>query len=762
MNTKHRILLVDDSLVGLKMYQALLEEWGYEVVPVSSGEEALRSVMIQDFAVILLDVVMPGMDGYETARHLQANERSRDVPIVFLTAYEKTPDEIIHGYEMGVVDYLIKPLQELWLLRTKVAAFVELHLRTEELKRTAAALAETNRRLESEAALRQEAQAAQQRTAGSLSESERSRLALLSVLEDQQRAEEALRRHSNGLAFLNRVARVFSSTLAREPLLASVLAETRALLEVTACSLWLADPDTHELVCQQSSGPEAEVVRGWRLQPGEGLVGFVMGAGHSLNVADTRADSRHFKGVDGQTGVEMRSILTIPLRTAQRTVGVLQACATEAGRFEAADVTLVEALGALAAAALENARLYEESQQEIADRKRAEDAVRQRNREVASLYAASQVLATSLDLDVVLGRIVDQAAEVLSADNANVVLVDDQARIIKTVQRAGVLPPRMAKSRPLGVTRRVLQTGGPLLFDEVADDGVHNPDLVAAGVRSYAAVPLRVEGQIRGVLLLHSVKPAAFAGKLELVTTFANHAAAAVANARLHEEVTRGRDGLRQLSRRLLEVQEAERRHLARELHDELGQLLTGAAVSLELAEGATGAALNESLEDARALLADLLTRVRDLSLDLRPALLDDRGLIPALLWQSGSFTKRTGVEVDFSHTGVETRPPAEVETAVYRVVQEALTNVARHAKAQSVRVRLTATESSALTVTVEDDGAGFDAATAAHAATGGLGGMRERVLLLGGTLTIQSEPGKGTRIAAEMPLGGTAEGVTG
>ena len=211
---------------------------------------------------------------------------------------------------------------------------------------------------------------------------------------------------------------------------------------------------------------------------------------------------------------------------------------------------------------------------------------------------------------------------------------------------------------------------------------------------------------------------------------------------------------LKFLSRRLMEVQEAERRKIALELHDEIGQVLTGLKLSLEIGSRLPAHEVGASLEQARALVNDLMARVRKLSLDLRPAMLDDLGLLPTLLWHIEHYTAQTQVRVNFKHSGLEKRRFApEVETAAYRVVQEALTNVARHAQTTEATVRLS-THRQTLLIEVEDNGAGFDVeAVIATSETSGLAGMRERVVLLDGQLTIESQPGGGTRLTAELRI---------
>jgi signal transduction histidine kinase len=160
---------------------------------------------------------------------------------------------------------------------------------------------------------------------------------------------------------------------------------------------------------------------------------------------------------------------------------------------------------------------------------------------------------------------------------------------------------------------------------------------------------------------------------------------------------------------------------------------------------------LRESLE----MVVELIRQVRELSLTLRPPILDDLGLLPALLWQFERYTARTQIRVDFEHVGLEGRPcSTDIETATYRIVQEALTNVVRHAEADAVLVRIRVDQEE-LVLQVEDRGRGFDPTIVLMpGASSGLAGMHERTRLLAGRLRIESSPGAGTRILAELPLG--------
>ncbi len=210
------------------------------------------------------------------------------------------------------------------------------------------------------------------------------------------------------------------------------------------------------------------------------------------------------------------------------------------------------------------------------------------------------------------------------------------------------------------------------------------------------------------------------------------------------EKLRQSHESLESLSHRLVEMQEAERRALARELHDEVGQVLAGLKLHLE----GTNVPVPE---EVRSLLGELLSRVRNLSMDLRPPMLDELGLLPTLLWHFERYRAQTGVRVEFQHVGPVGRVASKVETAAFRIVQEALTNVARHAVVAEASVRLEG-HPDRIDLRVEDRGVGFRPESARARASSGLTGMRERARLVGGRLQIESAPGEGTRLIAVLP----------
>jgi len=185
----------------------------------------------------------------------------------------------------------------------------------------------------------------------------------------KQRAKEILKRRNLELALLNQAGRAFSATLDLDKVLATVLEEVRRLMGVVACSIWLVDKKTDDLICRQATGPKKELVQGWRLSKGKGLVGLVATTGKSLNIANVLEDEQHFAGIDEETGLALRSILSVPLKVKKQVIGVIQALDTQVNRFTDSDKVLLEALGTSAATAIDNARLVETLRRRTADLK---------------------------------------------------------------------------------------------------------------------------------------------------------------------------------------------------------------------------------------------------------------------------------------------------------------------------------------------------------------------------------------------------------
>ena len=227
---------------------------------------------------------------------------------------------------------------------------------------------------------------------------------------------------------------------------------------------------------------------------------------------------------------------------------------------------------------------------------------------------------------------------------------------------------------------------------------------------------------------------------------------------RLVAQVQAGRRRFQILSRKRIEVQEAERRGIARELHDEIGQALTAIKIQLQAAMALSEVQpVDDYLKEAIEVVERVLQQVRDLSLDLRPSMLDDLGLMASLRWYLDRQSQPSGIKIEFVGDPSIERLTPEIETTCFRIVQEALTNVLRHSEATEVYVEV-ARFDDGLKLIVRDNGIGFDVADAMeHARSGdssGLLGMEERALVAGGEVDITSDPGKGTEITVVIPWG--------
>lgn len=399
------------------------------------------------------------------------------------------------------------------------------------------------------------------------------------------------------------------------------------------------------------------------------------------------------------------------------------------------------------------------------ERQRAEYEIRRHNRDLAALNTVTATVSSSLELPEVLEGLKRLLAEELNVPGGVIYFYDANNMSLYVEAAWGVPASILANFKRFPAAtlhyQQIVSEKEAVLkrdFREViqfTDSGLHDarPDWY-----SYLGVPLLAKGEVQGVLDLFSNHPAEFTqDQVTLFCALGQQVGVAVQNARLFEQVRTGRRRLQILSQQLLEVQESERRHLARELHDEIGQALTAVKVNLQAAQRSQSIPAQISyLEESIAIVERTLQQVRNLSLNLRPSLLDDLGVVAALRWYIDRQAQRAGFTARFVADLSDERLAPEVETTCFRVVQEALTNVVRHAKATRVSVELRKTDQE-LELVIWDDGIGFDVDKVLERAAGdlslGLLGMRERAQLIGGDVTINSDAAQGTKVIAYFPL---------
>lgn len=639
------ILIVDDVPVMHHLLSAVLRHDGYRLVFAHTGNEALELLADIDPDLIVLDVMMPDMDGFEICRRIRSMPEYAEVPIIMLTALTDRA-ALLQGIEAGADDFVSKPFDQtelrararsiirlnryrrlvaersryqrlvdlspdgivmidergvvqfansamLALLRCPdgsellgqpLAAFIDAHQQADWSQFTQIVINRELRSLSAEFTLVRcdAAPLTVEITAGGLEWNRRmAAQVIVRDITERMEAAQALKRNNQELALLNRASQAFGVSLDLQQVLDAVLTEFRRLFDVASASVWLFEIDLQQLVCRHALGSGSKALQNWRTAPQLGLAGQAFISNEVVVVDDAQADPRHPRQMEEQMGLPFRSVLCAPLVSQNKTFGVLQLVDDRPGRFAEAGVRLVESLTAMAAVAIENAWLF--------------------------------------------------------------------------------------------------------------------------------------------------------------------------------RAVSMQRGQLRALASRLADIQEQERQLLARELHDQIGQNLTALNLNLTLMDQMLPPglpnALQQRLHDSMNLVSQANRQVRNVMTELRPPVLDDYGLLPALRWYGEQFSQRTGVTVQVDEDRAGERCTTAVETALFRIAQEALNNVAKHADASEVIISFECDDSNTR-LSISDDGQGFDV-SASHASSQpshwGLLSMKERAMAVGGDLQITSHPGTGTTIAVEV-----------
>lgn len=418
----------------------------------------------------------------------------------------------------------------------------------------------------------------------------------------------------------------------------------------------------------------------------------------------------------------------------------------------------------------------------LEEHRRAEEALERRTRDLAALAeknealfhaeqqareqadtlrSASLAITRSLDLEAVIEALLDHLGRLVPYDRAKVMLLESGSRL----KVRAVFTP----SGKLDFAENPLDSfdveKNPAVGEVLAsrrsvciDDTLTRPGWGGAsrpGVeRSWLGVPLLSAGEAIGLYTLVKAEPGFFTPeRVHLVEALYAPASVAIANARLYEVVRTGREQIKSVSRKLVEMQEGERLRVARELHDDAGQLLSSLILGLRRLEH-EATRPDDVLAHARELkqIADTAQEsLHRLASDLRPAALDHLGLVPALGQLAARLSKMGGPVVQLETLGFDGRLSPAIDIALYRIAQEALTNALRHSGARRVSLVVERRQKAILMV-VEDDGLGFDVEAASQSGRLGLAGMRERAEMLGGTLLIESSPGSGTTLVVEVP----------
>jgi signal transduction histidine kinase len=478
--------------------------------------------------------------------------------------------------------------------------------------------------------------------------------------------------------------------------------------------------------------PETRAAIG-ELPRGRGILGVLIRDATPLRLHDIADDSRSVGFPPGHP--PMRTFLGVPVMLRGQAFGNLYLTEKEGGGdFTEEDEDVTTLLAAQAAVAVENTRLYESATRWL--------------RQLESLNEIGNALTSELELPRLLELIARRLRELVDARLVTIALPSGGLLRIEAADGEGADAVVGARLEPgASKTGRVFERRRSERVDSVLDDPEIDQEAARRmGMRAALYVPLLARERAIGVIVARDKQgpDARFSeDDLRLAEAFAARAAVAVD---LSERLTR--DSLS----RVVAAQELERKRLARELHDETGQALTSILLGLKgLEETHDAETRREALRSLRELVSSTLRDVRRLAVELRPSALDDFGLVAAVQRLAETFAEQTGIAVDVEARLDDARLPGEVETTLYRIVQEALTNVVKHARAGTVSVLLARKDGAAVAV-IEDDGRGFDVDRAGDEGLG-LVGMRERIGLLGGRLAIESSAASGTTVVAEVPI---------
>jgi signal transduction histidine kinase len=466
---------------------------------------------------------------------------------------------------------------------------------------------------------------------------------------------------------------------------------------------------------------------------GRGILGVLIREAKPLRLHDIQEDPRAVGFPRNHP--PMHSFLGVPILLRGVAYGNLYLTEKEGGEdFSEEDEELVTLLAAQAAVSVENARLYE--------------SATAWSRQLESLNEIGNALVSELDLSRLLQLVADRLRELIQARLVAIAVpARDGLRVEAAAGEdadgiAGTLLAHESSKAGRVFARRRSERVDAL----IEDPEVHQDTTRQFGATTGLFVPLLARERAIGVLIAHDKlgdDPRFGDAAVRIAEQFAARAAIAVD---LSRRVAR--DSLR----RVVEGQELERQRLARELHDETGQALTSILLGLKTVEDASDAELTRAaVANLRELVVGTLQDVRRLAVELRPKALDDFGLVAAVERLVQTFSEATGIGIQFEAQLGTQRLPEAVETTLYRIVQEALTNVVKHAQARNVSILLVRRDSTA-TAVIEDDGRGFEPGELRENGLG-LVGMRERVGLLDGRLSVESSPESGTTLAVEVPL---------
>ncbi|MEZ4710486.1 MAG: GAF domain-containing sensor histidine kinase [Caldilineaceae bacterium] len=557
------------------------------------------------------------------------------------------------------------------------------------------------------------------------------------MLDTQERFERA--------NLLYMVTQDLTSSLDLRTVLNQATHMAASVLNAEASTLYRIDFENNELVFMITQGSAAEKLEEKRMPIDRGIVGWVAQNGKPLIVNDVGHSALHESTLDAQTGFRTRSILCVPLRIKERTIGVLQVLnKADLFGFTEDDQNWLAIMGQQVAISLENARLFAREQEKVS--------------ELATLNEVSQTINSELDVSAILDKISFSILDILSADRSEILLVRPNSRRLELRASAGYGAGGVEQPRQV------------FLDEKIADWCLHhrgdratyrNPIPWATSAKlkqsASAAAPLMHRDRITGIIVVYALNGQPFSQeKRDLLQTFAHQAAIALRNAELYQN-------LRIEQERIIRAQEEVRHRIARDLHDNTAQMLSLIIMNLDLLrQMLTRQQFEKVFEEIDRLEEygrQANREVRTLLFELRPITLESRGLLSAIESYHRQLNRSTQLKLNVSVNHIPDDIPPNAANAIFSIIQEAVNNVRKHAAATEIWLSLHV-DHGQFFLAIEDNGIGFDYDSVLdkydELGSFGILNMNERTTLLGGKLEVLSpraDGASGTRISVTVSL---------
>jgi PAS domain S-box-containing protein len=563
-------------------------------------------------------------------------------------------------------------------------------------------------------------------------------------------------KQSKELSALFDVTATASRSLEMDQILQQVIRKITEIFGFDAMRVCLFDDQRetlHSRAIYQTHAHFSMISRDFK--KGQGITGTVATTGEAVIISNVETDPRYEKLSHTKLALKSQHkfLAGFPIKYNDETLGVITCVGRQARELAADEIQLITSMSNQVAVAIHNARLYAE--------------IEEKTLELSALFDVTSAASQSLETNQILREVAQKITEIFSFDATRVFLLDDAKEELHAEATYETHPDFASgttrQKRGRGISGNAVAIGEAIIISDTSTDPRYlklttTKRALKTQQKFLASFPIKYKGETLGAITCVGRQPRQLAAhEIQLINSMSSQIAVALENSRYYEQTKKQAMQLRNYAVRQESVRELEQTRISREIHDELGQSLT--ALKLEVSLLRTKMRVKDSDLDSRIgeiseMLDGTIQTVRKIATQLRPDVLDKLGLIPAIEWHLQEFRKRTGIKSDFVSRPSELRLSEPQSTAFFRILQEALTNVVRHARASRVRIRLDRKAGQTFLL-VEDNGVGIDAEKITDPDSLGLLGMQERARALGGRVTVRRNKRNGTLVTACIPTKG-------